>query len=66
MSIAISFALGCATGWLSWRLISRWGMRYVSNDAQARTQLLDGLGFNALVKLRAAVDAELAKRKGAS
>lgn len=65
MTIALAFLAGCAVGWTSYRLFAKYGPRWVVGDREARVKLLDGLGYESLLKLQKALDDELEKRKSA-
>jgi hypothetical protein len=61
-----AFIAGAIAGWSLFHLAAKFGMRVISRDSKALEQLLDGLGYSALLKMRDGVDAEIAKRKGSA
>jgi hypothetical protein len=67
MSLFLAFIAGCFAYYLFQRWILRFVRKQFKTDAAkaVRKNLLDGMGYDSLVTFEAAVQAELAKRRGA-
>lgn len=64
LELVAAFVLGAAVGWLAYRFTVTTGAKLISKDSASALKFFDGIGYSALVRLRDAADAEIAKRRG--
>jgi hypothetical protein len=63
VGVVVAFLLGAIAGvTVLYRLGLKYGTRMLKTDASFTRELLDGLGFDTLMRLREAIDDELEKR----
>lgn len=65
MSFVIGLIVGAAAMWLFGRFVLRVvRKKFGSPESAIRKNLLDGMGYDALLTFQSAVEAEIAKRRG--